>query len=39
MVITCLSEKSIKEGVFVDIPDFTRGKYKTRPSKDVVPLK
>ncbi len=36
MVITCLSEKSIKEGTFVDIPDFTRGKYKDRPIKDVV---
>lgn len=39
MVITCLSEKSIKEGCFVEIPDFTRGKYKNRPSQDVVPLK
>lgn len=36
MAITCLSEKSIKEGTFVDIPDFTRGKYKDRPIKDVV---
>ena len=39
MAITCLSEQSIKDNVFVEIPDFTRGKYKTRPSMDVVPLK
>ncbi len=36
MVITCLSEKSIKEGVAIDIPDFTRGKYKNRQVEDVV---
>ncbi|MBO5286428.1 MAG: Gfo/Idh/MocA family oxidoreductase [Clostridia bacterium] len=38
MVITCLSEKSIKEGVAVDIPDFTRGKYKTRAITDATEL-
>lgn len=36
MVITCLSEKSIKESVVVDIPDFTRGAYKTRELTDVI---
>ena len=37
MVITALSEKSIKEGgAPQQIPDFTRGAYKTRPSADVL---
>lgn len=37
MVITALSEKSIKEGgTPQQIPDFTRGAYKTRPSADVL---
>jgi len=36
MSITCLSAKSIEDGVRVDIPDFTRGKYKTRELKDVI---
>lgn len=36
MSISYLSEISIKEGRFVDIPDFTRGKYKNRQPKDVV---
>ncbi len=35
--ITYLSEKSIAEGGALQaVPDFTRGKYKTRPSKDVL---
>ena len=38
MVITCLSEQSIKEGRYVDIPDFTRGKYKDRPLTEATPL-
>ena len=39
MCITYLSEKSIKGGsIPVSIPDFTNGKYKNRPSKDVVDL-
>lgn len=37
MVVACLSEKSIKEGgAPQQIPDFTRGAYKTRPAKDVL---
>ncbi|MBQ2714984.1 MAG: Gfo/Idh/MocA family oxidoreductase [Clostridia bacterium] len=36
MAITCLSEESIKNGVQMEIPDFTRGKYKNRPLKDVI---
>ncbi len=36
MSISYLSEISIKENRFVDIPDFTRGKYKDRQPKDVV---
>lgn len=37
MVISCLSEQSIKNnGQSVEIPDFTNGKYKERPIKDVV---
>ena len=37
MVITPLSEKSIKEnGAPQEIPDFTRGKWKERESKDVL---
>jgi hypothetical protein len=29
-VINPLSEKSISEGVIVDCPDFTRGKWQTK---------
>jgi hypothetical protein len=36
MVITCLSDKSIKTGAAVDVPDFTNGAYKTRKPLDVV---
>ena len=36
MSITYLSEISIKEKRFVEIPDFTRGKYKERKIKDVI---
>lgn len=36
MVITPLSELSIKTGKAVEIPDFTRGKWKERPRKDVL---
>ncbi len=36
MCITYLSEISIKEERFVEIPDFTRGKYKERKIKDVI---
>ena len=36
MVITALSEASIANGgAFVEIPDFTRGAWSTRPSRDV----
>ena len=39
MCITCLSEQSIKNGgAPVEIPDFTKGKYKERPILDVVEL-
>ncbi len=39
MSITALSEESIKGGsVTVDVPDFTRGKYKTRKTVDVLEL-
>ena len=39
MAISCLTEQSIKNnGSYVEIPDFTRGKYKTRPLKDVTAL-
>ncbi len=39
MSITCLSEKSLaNNGMPIEIPDFTRGKYKTRESKDVCEL-
>lgn len=37
MSISCLSARSIAGGSMpVEIPDFTRGKYKTRPRKDVI---
>lgn len=36
--ITPLSEESIRTGAPVEIPDFTRGKYRERPIEDVVPL-
>ena len=37
MVVACLSEKSIKEGgAPQQIPDFTRGSYKTRKPQDVL---
>ncbi len=39
MCITALSSESIKNnGAPVQIPDFTRGAYKTRKPKDVFPL-
>ena len=39
MVVTCLSEESIKNGgAVMQIPDFTRGMWKTRKSKDVLPF-
>ena len=39
MAVTCLSEKSIKMGgTKVDFPDFTNGKWKTRPARDVIDL-
>ena len=36
MVITPLSEISIKTGKAVEIPDFTRGKWREREPKDVL---
>lgn len=37
MVVSCLSEESIKNnGKPMEIPDFTRGKYKNREPKDVL---
>ncbi len=37
MVVTCLSEESIKcDGKVMEIPDFTNGAWKTRPSQDVL---
>ena len=39
MCITALSGESIAKGSMpVEIPDFTRGAYKTRPQKDVVEI-
>lgn len=39
MAVTCLSEESIKMGgTKVDFPDFTNGKWKTRPARDVIDL-
>lgn len=39
MAVTPLSEESLKQnGARQEMPDFTRGKYKTRPSKDVIAL-
>ena len=39
MSITALSEQSIAKGsVPVECPDFTRGKYKTRKTVDVLDL-
>ncbi len=35
MSITPLTEQSIKTGGFVEIPDFTRGAYKTRERYDI----
>ena len=35
MAITPLSEESIKNGCFVEIPDFTKGAWKTRERLDV----
>lgn len=35
MAITPLSEESLKKGAFVDIPDFTKGAYKTRERLDI----
>lgn len=40
MAVTPLSEESLRNGgTPIAIPDFTRGKYKERPSEDVIPLK
>ncbi len=40
MCITALSEQSISlSGAPIPVPDFTRGKWLMRESKDVVPLK
>ena len=40
MVITALSEASIANGgAFVEIPDFTRGAWSTRPTRDVEDFK
>ncbi len=36
MAITLLSEKSIKEGTFVEIPDFTKGEWKGRKRLDII---
>ncbi len=38
MSITYLSERSLKTGMPVDVPDFTHGLYKTRAPKDVVDI-
>ena len=38
MCITYLSERSLQTGMPVEIPDFTHGKYKTRPPMDVIEL-
>ena len=38
MSVTCLSAQSIEEGRVIEIPDFTHGLYKTRPSRDVTEL-
>lgn len=39
MCVTCLSEQSIKQnGAPIEIPDFTKGKYKDRPILDVVAI-
>ncbi len=39
MVVSCLSEESAAcGGKAMEIPDFTRGAYKTREAKDVIPL-
>lgn len=39
MAITPLSEESIKKGgAPIEIPDFTKGAYKNRPSEDVIKL-
>ncbi len=35
MAITPLSEESIKKGCFVEIPDFTKGAWKTRERLDI----
>ena len=38
MCISYLSEPSIKTGEEMEVPDFTRGKYKNRPILDVTEL-
>ena len=39
MSITALSAESIKKGsIPVEVPDFTRGKYKNRKTVDVLDL-
>jgi hypothetical protein len=35
MAITPLSAESIEKGCFVEIPDFTKGAYKTRERCDI----
>lgn len=38
MCITALSEQSLKNnGAVIEIPDFTRGKYKNREPQDDTP--
>lgn len=40
MSVSYLTEKSIaNDGQKIEIPDFTKGKYKTREPKDVIKLK
>lgn len=36
MAVTPLSEKSIKTGLPVEIPDFTKGKWKTKERIDII---
>lgn len=38
MCITPLSEASIQSGGFMEIPDFTKGAYKTRERCDIIDL-
>lgn len=36
LAVTPLSEESIEKGIFVEIPDFTKGEWKTRKRNDIV---